>query len=83
MYMGNQLLRDTDVMSMRHSLEVRVPLLDDRLVERVLAMPAGVKVGAGNKPLLVDSVGDLLPERAPRGGSEARVHVPVRDLARW
>jgi asparagine synthase (glutamine-hydrolysing) len=60
-YMRNQLLRDTDVMSMRHSLEVRVPLLDDRLVEGVLALPTQVKTGPGNKPLLLDAVADLVP----------------------
>jgi asparagine synthase (glutamine-hydrolysing) len=31
-YLPNQLLRDTDAMSMAHSLEVRVPLLDDNVV---------------------------------------------------
>jgi asparagine synthase (glutamine-hydrolysing) len=31
-YLPNQLLRDTDAMSMAHSLEVRVPLLDDDVV---------------------------------------------------
>jgi len=36
-YLRYQLLRDTDVMSMTHSLEVRVPLLDDRVVEAALA----------------------------------------------
>lgn len=61
-YTHNQLLRDTDVMSMAHSLEVRVPLLDSRLVEQVLAMPPGVKTNGGSpKPLLLHAVGDLLP----------------------
>ncbi|PZS03685.1 MAG: asparagine synthase (glutamine-hydrolyzing) [Chloroflexi bacterium] len=32
LYMHNQLLRDTDAMSMAHSLEVRVPFLDDEVV---------------------------------------------------
>lgn len=36
-YLRYQLLRDTDAMSMAHSLEVRVPLLDDRVVEAALA----------------------------------------------
>jgi asparagine synthase (glutamine-hydrolysing) len=45
-YMRNQLLRDTDQMSMAHSLEVRVPLLDDRVVDTALAIPARVR----NKP---------------------------------
>jgi asparagine synthase (glutamine-hydrolysing) len=49
-------------MSMHHSIEVRVPFLDDRLVEGVLAMPSHVKTGAGIKPLLVGAVSDLLPE---------------------
>lgn len=41
-YTHDQLLHDTDVMSMAHSLEVREPLLDMRLVEQVLRLPARV-----------------------------------------
>jgi len=37
-YLPNQLLRDTDAMSMAHSLEVRVPLLDDEVVACALAL---------------------------------------------
>tara|TARA_B100000963_G_scaffold312764_1_gene290376 strand:+ start:2015 stop:3556 length:1542 start_codon:yes stop_codon:yes gene_type:complete len=36
LYMKNQLLRDTDVFGMAHSLEIRVPLLDKDLVDYVL-----------------------------------------------
>lgn len=62
-YTHNQLLRDTDVMSMAHSLEVRVPLLDHQLVETVLQIPASIKQqGVGVKPLLLTAVEDLLPE---------------------
>lgn len=62
MYTHNQLLRDTDVMGMAHALEVRVPLLDHKLVEAVLTLPASVKLrGNGPKPLLVQAIGDLLP----------------------
>jgi asparagine synthase (glutamine-hydrolysing) len=46
-YLHNQLLRDTDVMSMAHSLEVRVPLLDDRVVSAALATPAAVRNASG------------------------------------
>jgi asparagine synthase (glutamine-hydrolysing) len=61
-YTHHQLLRDTDVMSMAHSLEVRVPLLDHRLVEAILRLPAALKrAGAGPKPLLARAVADLLP----------------------
>ncbi|HYP18432.1 MAG TPA: asparagine synthase (glutamine-hydrolyzing), partial [Chloroflexia bacterium] len=62
-YTHHQLLRDTDVMSMAHSLEVRVPLLDHVLVEAVLRMPTSVKVnGVGPKSLLLKAMGDELPE---------------------
>ncbi|MGC1188810.1 MAG: asparagine synthase-related protein, partial [Candidatus Acidiferrales bacterium] len=62
-YMVNTLLRDTDAVSMAHSLEVRVPLLDYELVEFVAALPAGAKQRAGQpKALLAEAVRDLLPE---------------------
>jgi asparagine synthase (glutamine-hydrolysing) len=61
-YTCQQLLRDTDVMGMAHSLEVRVPLLDHELVEKVLRLPTAVKRdGAPPKPLLRRAVADLLP----------------------
>jgi asparagine synthase (glutamine-hydrolysing) len=62
-YMVNTLLRDTDSMSMRNSLEVRVPFLDTPLVEYVLALPESAKRGAGPpKALLIEALGNLLPE---------------------
>lgn len=39
-YLPFQLLRDTDCMSMAHALEVRVPLLDDAVVDVVLRRQA-------------------------------------------
>jgi asparagine synthase (glutamine-hydrolysing) len=61
-YMLNTLLRDTDSMSMHHSLEVRVPMLDDELVEFVAALPDGAKWRARTpKALLVEALQDLLP----------------------
>ena len=42
-YMAQCLLRDMDAMSMAHSLEVRVPLLDHRLVEFAYALPGSYK----------------------------------------
>lgn len=63
-YTHHQLLRDTDVMSMIHSLEVRVPLLDVRLVEAVLQLPSWIKTSENGrpKPLLSQCVEDLLPK---------------------
>ena len=61
-YMLNTLLRDTDAMSMSHSLEVRVPFLDHRLVEFALELPFREKRRQGApKALLIDALGDLLP----------------------
>jgi asparagine synthase (glutamine-hydrolysing) len=62
-YMTNTLLRDTDAMSMAHSLEVRVPFVDVKVVDYVLSLPGGWKVSgdSGPKPLLADALSDLLP----------------------
>jgi asparagine synthase (glutamine-hydrolysing) len=61
-YMHDVLLRDTDQMSMAHALEVRVPLLDHKLVEYVMGAPDAYKRPNGvPKSLLVRSLGDLLP----------------------
>jgi asparagine synthase (glutamine-hydrolysing) len=67
-YLHDQLLRDTDVFAMAHSIEVRVPFLDHRLVEHVAAQPAALKLSpAGNKPLLRAAMGgDLGPETLAR-----------------
>jgi asparagine synthase (glutamine-hydrolysing) len=43
-YIANTLLRDADVMSMAHSLEVRVPLLDHLLLEDMLRVPGREKL---------------------------------------
>jgi asparagine synthase (glutamine-hydrolysing) len=61
-YMQNVLLRDTDQMSMAHSLEVRVPFLDHELVEYVYGVADEYKFPYSPKKLLVDSLGDLLPK---------------------
>lgn len=62
-YMTNTLLRDTDAMSMAHSLEVRVPFVDMRVVNFVLSLPGEWKISgsAGPKPMLADAMSDLLP----------------------
>ncbi len=62
-YLVNMLLRDTDTMSMRHSLEVRVPFLDHPLVELTLGLPAAAKnKNEVRKALLIEALGDLLPK---------------------
>mgnify|MGYP006423700263 CR=1 FL=1 len=62
-YLAHTLLRDSDAMSMAHSLEVRPVLLDHRLAEHAIALPPEAKIrGAQNKSALVDAVRDLIPE---------------------
>jgi len=63
-YMLNTLLRDADFMSMAHGLEVRVPLIDHRLAQRMLALPGSWKLDAGtSKPLLVRALAGQLPDK--------------------
>lgn len=61
-YMQNVLLRDTDQMSMAHALEVRVPFLDHKLVEYIYGIRDDFKYPSTPKKLLIDSLGDLLPD---------------------
>jgi len=59
-YMLNTLLRDTDAMSMCHSLEVRVPFLDAPLVDYVLSLPEKAKRPTPRpKSLLIEALGDV------------------------
>ena len=61
-YMRDLLLRDSDVMSMSHSLEIRVPFLDNKLVDYLISLPAGLKFEASRpKSLLLDAAEDLIP----------------------
>ncbi|MFT3775292.1 MAG: asparagine synthase (glutamine-hydrolyzing) [Minicystis sp.] len=63
-YLRHTLLRDTDAMSMAHAVEVRVPLIDHVLLERVMRTPGALKLDAAdNKPLLTAAV-EALPESA-------------------
>jgi asparagine synthase (glutamine-hydrolysing) len=67
-YMRHMLLRDSDVFSMRHALELRVPLLEPYVVEHAArARSEWRKPDPRPKPLLVDAAGPRLPERAWRG----------------
>lgn len=63
LYMQNQLLRDTDVMSMAHGLEVRVPFLDEDFVQTVNSVTPDIRFDNSKpKSLLIDSYSDLLPK---------------------
>jgi asparagine synthase (glutamine-hydrolysing) len=61
-YMADVLLRDSDIMSMRHSLELRVPFVDRPLIEWLWRQPAAFKSTPRRpKDALAAAVADLLP----------------------
>ncbi|MBB5395331.1 asparagine synthase (glutamine-hydrolyzing) [Mucilaginibacter sp. AK015] len=63
LYMQNQLLHDTDVMSMCHGLEVRVPYLDEDLQQHVSQIKPSVRFQKHPaKKILIDSLGGLIPK---------------------
>jgi asparagine synthase (glutamine-hydrolysing) len=63
--MRNQLLRDSDWVSMAHSLEIRVPFVDSTLTEAVIGLAAKGRLGEG-KSLLPQVLAKPLPDRALR-----------------
>jgi asparagine synthase (glutamine-hydrolysing) len=50
-YMRNQLLRDADWAGMAHGVEIRVPLVDTRLLETTAPAVSGLAPGAGKAAL--------------------------------
>ena len=63
LFMQNQLLRDVDVMSMAHGIEIRVPFLDKEVVDLAMQLSGKVKsAGQFPKQLLIDTFKDILPE---------------------
>jgi len=49
-YMRNQLLRDTDWVSMAHSLEIRVPMVDSQLTSAIVGLVACGRLGKSDLP---------------------------------
>ncbi len=62
LYMQNQLLKDTDYMSMWHALEVRVPFLDKELLQFAHEIAPEIKASQPKKFLLIHAFTDLLPK---------------------
>ncbi len=57
-YMRFQLLRDGDVYSMAHGLELRVPFVDMRLINTLAELPAAIRLRQG-KQLLLEAVPEI------------------------
>ena len=58
-YMRNVLLRDTDCMCMGNSLELRVPYLDNSVVDFAMSLPMAVR--SRRKRLIADAFHEFLP----------------------
>ena len=62
-YMRNTLLRDSDVFSMAHGLELRVPFIDREVARAVMTFADSAKLNRGiSKPILARAMHDILPE---------------------
>ena len=62
-YLPGDILTKVDRMSMAVSLEARVPLLDHKLIEFVMRIPASMKMsGLETKYILKQAVEDLVPQ---------------------
>lgn len=63
-YLPGDILTKVDRMSMAHSLEVRAPLLDYRVVEFAASLPSALKIQGNNKKLLLKNAFEPhLPQR--------------------
>jgi len=87
-YLPDDELRKIDRISMRHSLEVRVPFLDHKLVEFVATIPSRYKLKMWKKKhVLIRALTGILPKevlnRRKQGFSiplSAWLRKPLRDL---
>ena len=66
-YLPDDILANTDRISMLHSLEVRVPFLDHKVMEFCATIPASMKIrGRHKKYLFKKAVAPLLPQEILR-----------------
>jgi asparagine synthase (glutamine-hydrolysing) len=70
-YLPDDILVKADRTSMLHSLELRVPLLDHKVLELAFRMPTSMKVRGGrSKWILRRTFGDLLPPQILKRGKQ-------------
>jgi asparagine synthase (glutamine-hydrolysing) len=87
-YLGEDILTKVDRMSMAHSLEVRSPLLDYRLVELACTLPLAFKIrGMTTKRILRDAIRGRIPDSII-DRSKYGFQIPLGlwfkgDLGRW
>jgi asparagine synthase (glutamine-hydrolysing) len=85
-YLPDDILYKTDRMSMAHSLEVRPPFLDHRIVEFAASLPEGYKIrGATQKFILKELMRHKLPRaviKRPKTGFDIPAHDWFRGALR-
>ena len=75
----NDMLKKVDMMSMRHSLEVRAPFLDRELVDFVNGLPEEYKLQGNNgKRILRDAFREVLPDEV-FSRSKKGFEIPLHD----
>jgi asparagine synthase (glutamine-hydrolysing) len=83
-YLPDNILYKVDRMSMAHSLEVRPPLLDHRIVEFAARLPERLKLrGATGKYLLKETLRGKLPSSVidrPKSGFDIPAHAWFRGV---
>jgi asparagine synthase (glutamine-hydrolysing) len=85
-YLPDDILTKVDRMSMAHSMEVRPPFLDHRIVEFAATLPAGLKIrGSRQKVILKELMKDKLPSsvlRRKKIGFDIPAHEWIRGPLR-
>ncbi len=79
-YLPDDVLTKVDRMSMDHSLEARVPLLDHEVVEYAFALPTALKYQPGRSKAILR---DLIEPHLPRAVLEHRKQGFSVPLSRW
>jgi asparagine synthase (glutamine-hydrolysing) len=81
-FLPDDILNKTDRMSMAHSLEVRPPFLDHRIVEFAATLPASLKIrGSRQKVLLKELMRNKLPPAVLRR-KKIGFDIPAHDWLR-
>ena len=80
-YLPDDILYKSDRMSMAHSLEVRRPFLDHRLVEFAASLPENYKLRGSKLKFLLKLMKDKLPQ-AILGRKKEGFDIPAHDWFR-
>jgi asparagine synthase (glutamine-hydrolysing) len=81
-YLADDILVKSDRMSMAHSVEVRPPFLDHRIVEFAAKLPAGLKIRGSQQKLVLS---ELRKEKLPHAilqGKKTGFDIPAHEWLR-